>query len=54
MCYSEDLGSWIWPNIRVTSLGDITGNVHIEYRREDPGCGVAATMLHCVVAVFPA
>ena len=23
----------------------ITGNVHIEYRREDSGCGVAATML---------
>ena len=23
----------------------ITGNVHIEYCREDSGCGVAATML---------
>ena len=32
----------------------ITGNVHIEHRREDPGCGVAPTVLHCAVAVFPA
>ena len=33
---------------------NITGNVHKEYRSEDPGCGVAPTVLHCAVAVFPA
>ena len=35
-------------------IESITGSVHVEHRREDPVCGVAPTVLHCAVAVFPA
>ena len=37
----------------LAKIAVITGNVHIEHRREDPGCGVVPTVLHCAVAVFP-
>ena len=49
----------VWPTLSTPpglqenlKVGNITGNVHIEYRREDPGTGVAAMVLHCAVAVF--
>ena len=42
------------PECSTNYMADITGNVHIEHCREDPGCGGAATVLHCAVAVFPA
>ena len=34
------------------SLSNITGNVHIEYHREDSGCGLVAAMLWGVCAVL--
>ena len=34
--------------------GNITGNVHIEYRRGHSTCGVSPAKAHCAAAVLPA